>query len=44
MSDPAILLLVPFGILVMVAIAWPLENTQRGRDLMDWIEERLDWW
>lgn len=40
-SDPAILLLIPVTLLLMVALAWPLENTQTGRDLMDYLERRI---
>jgi len=40
MSDPAILLLVPITLMLMCAIAAPLEGTQRGRDLCDAILRR----
>lgn len=39
-SDPAILFVVPVGMLVLVAIAAPIENTARGRRLAD----RLGLW
>ena len=40
MNDPAILLLIPIALLLMVGVAAPLEGTQRGRDFMDAILRR----
>ena len=40
MSDPGILLLVPMALLLMVAVAAPLEGTERGRDFLDAILRR----
>lgn len=40
-TDPWILAVVPVILLLMVAIAAPLENTETGRRFCDWILERL---
>ena len=40
-TDPAILLVVPLVMLLMVALAAPLEGTETGRRITDWILERI---
>jgi len=39
-TDPGILFLIPCALIVMVAVAWPLEETHRGRDFVDSILDR----
>lgn len=34
-QDPGILLLIPIALLIMVLVAWPLEETETGRAIMD---------